>query len=91
MESLNAAKIIEECKMSGEEVVNIVAAHGEDQFIHVVDIEEFAANHDRLVEENADLIAVLSNAIAGWDYEEVAHHCGVDAETASRVIELLNK
>ena len=46
---------------------------------------------DRLKQENADLIAVLSNAISGWDCEEVAHYCGVDADTASRVVELLNK
>lgn len=48
-------------------------------------------NHDRMTGEISDLIAVLSNTINGWDCEEVAHHCGVDAETASRVINLLNK
>ena len=64
MESLNAAKIIEECKMSGEAVAEIVASHGEDNFIHVSDIEEFASNHDRLVEENATLREALQGALS---------------------------
>lgn len=69
-------------------------AVNDDQFasMSIVRLAKLAADsQDRLTKENADLISVLSNAVSGWDYEEIAHHCGVDVETAARVIEILKK
>ncbi|AUR81809.1 hypothetical protein NVP1013O_62 [Vibrio phage 1.013.O._10N.286.54.F9] len=61
--SINAKEIIEECQMSGQAVMEIVADHGEDEFIHVADVELFSKNHDRMVEEIAELKGALKSLI----------------------------
>ena len=59
--SINAKEIIEECQMSGQDVMEVVADHGEDKFIHVADVELFSNNHDRMAEEIAELKGALES------------------------------
>lgn len=61
--NVNAKDIIEECKMNSEAVMEIVADHGDDEFIHVADVELFSDNHDRMVEEIAELKGALKSLI----------------------------
>ena len=50
-----------------------------------------SAELEKLRKELEDANAVLFNLVGGWDYEEVAHHGGVDADTAARVLAKLNQ
>lgn len=54
-----------------------------------MECESLVEEVERLRGERDELISVLRHAINGWDYEEVAHHCGVDSNTAARVIAMI--
>lgn len=43
----------------------------------------------QLSQDKENLISVLTHAVSGWDCEEIAHHCGVDQNTASVVLEMI--
>lgn len=55
-------------------------------------VNDYGSMKDQITQlerDKADLLAVLPNLISGWDYEELANCGGVDADTAARVIKLV--